>query len=48
MQVQDLLPEIIKNVQNTEPWVRKAVGVPSSLSCIVYRLQEVSLLEHEL
>ena len=48
MQVQDLLPEISKNVKNTDPWVRKAVGVPSSLSCIVYRLQEVSLLEHEL
>ncbi len=48
MQIDDLLLEIKKNVFNIDPWVKGAVGVPSSLSCIIYNLQEVSLLEHEL
>lgn len=42
---QELLPQIVQHVQSVEPWVKQAVGVPSSLSCIVYRLMEIPLTE---
>ena len=39
MQFAELVNEITKHVTpSLEPWVKGAHGVPSSLSCIVYRL----------
>ena len=41
----ELMPQIVQHVHSVEPWVKQAVGVPSSLSCIVYRLMELPLTE---
>lgn len=35
---QSVIKEIIENVQNAEPWVLGANGVPSSLFCCLYRI----------
>jgi PRP38 family len=49
MQFAELVNQIAQHVTPTlEPWVKGAHGVPSSLSCIVYRLQESKILEREL
>jgi pre-mRNA-splicing factor 38B len=35
---EQVVEEISNNVNNTEPWVAGASGVPSSLFCCLYRL----------
>jgi hypothetical protein len=46
MHFQDLLNQIEIHVSGYSAWVKGAHGVPSSLSCIVFRLMELSLFEH--
>ena len=49
MQFAELVNQITQHVTpSLEPWVKGAHGVPSSLSCIVYRLQEAKIIEKEL
>lgn len=43
--VEQVVEEIIKNVQYTDPWVVGANGVPSSLFCCLYRLMLMRLTE---
>lgn len=47
MHFQDLLTQIETHVSGYSAWVKGAYGVPSSLSCIVYRLIELNLFEHQ-
>ena len=49
MQFAELVNQITQHVTpSLDPWVKGTHGVPSSLSCIVYRLQEAKIIEKEL
>jgi len=42
----ELCKEIDVNVTSLDAWVKQAQGVPSSLSCLFFRLTEINLFEH--
>ena len=42
---EQVVEEVITNVNNTEPWVVGANGVPFSLFCCLYRLMQMRLTE---